>query len=201
MRSIGTKYILLGILLLGPLGCNPPNPSAPSAAEAFKIPPPPGWRVAGRQIQKGRDAETFLPKQRRLYEKMSVDIFRQPETVSKSTDELLAEFKPRFICQSEDLNILKKDPNEVLFEQKNSVCYGKPYRLTIARITKGRDSVFYYGYRADRLDLPDGEHDFILKTLTSAPMDTDGAVTETNTAASASAASASANPSAGAPSH
>jgi hypothetical protein len=196
MRSLGTKYILPGILFIGLLGCNPPKPSAPATSEEFKISPPTGWRVAGKQFQKGRDEEIFFPKQRRLYERMWIDIFHQPEMVSKSTDELLHQFSPHFICQSEDLNILKKDPHEVLFEQKNAVCYGKPYRLTIARITKGRDSIFYYGYRSDRLDLPDGERDFILKTLASAPLDTSGPATETKTAASASA-----NPSPSAASH
>ena len=177
--------MLVGILCIGLLGCHPPKPAAPERAP---VTPPPGWRMARQQARRNGYSATFVPKQRTSQEKMWLTIVRKPEILSKSPDELLKDFQPHFICQFRDLNVLKKDHNDILFEERDSVCYGQKYRYTIGRITKGKASVSFYAYRADLQELPEGRRDFALKAISSAPLDTSGSPTpEKSVAASASA--------------
>jgi hypothetical protein len=102
---------------------------------------------------------------------MWVTILRKPEYLGKSTDELLQIFEPRFICENRDLNVLKKDQSEVIFEQKDLFCYGQANRYTIGRITKSPTAISYFAYRADVPALPDDRREFVLKTLKSAPLE------------------------------
>jgi len=171
MRSCGVEYILAGVLSIGLLACHPPKPAAP---ERPPIEPPAGWRMARQEPRRNTYGATFVPKQRTSQEKMWITILRKPEFLSKSTDELFQIFQPRFICQNRGLNVLKKDQNEILFEEKDAVCYGQNYRYTMGRITRGHGSVSYYAYRADVQTVPDDHRDFVLKTLTSAPLDASG---------------------------
>ena len=114
----------------------------------------------------------FLPKQRSYQEKMWITIVHKPDLQAKSMDELFRVFRPVFICQDKKLNILKKDANEMLFQEQDLTCYGRPNRYTIARLTKGQNRISFYAYRADMKDLPEGRRDFIMKALTAAPLDT-----------------------------
>ena len=171
MRSRGVEFILVGILSIGVLACHPPKPAAP---ERPPVEPPAGWRLARQEPRRNTYSATFVPKLRTSQEKIWITILRKPEFISKSTAELLEVFQPHFICQNRDLNILKKDPNELLFEEKDSVCYGQAYRYTIGRIARGKANVSYYAYRADLHELPVDHRDFVLKTLSSAPLDTTG---------------------------
>ena len=107
-------------------------------------------------------------------------------------------FRPIFICRDKDLNVLKKDPNEILFEEKDSLCYGRRFRNTIARLVKGQNSVSFYAYRADLELPPEGRRDFILKALTSVPLDKP---TAEQLAAASSSAAANPAPSAAASPH
>jgi hypothetical protein len=185
MRLRGLKFILVGILSIGLFGCHPPKRATP---ERPPVEPPPGWRIGRQQDPRRHNYRaTFVPKQRTAQEKMWVTILRQPDLRSKSIDELLATFRPAFICQSRDLNVLKKDHNDILFEEKDAVCYGKTYRYTIGRVTRGKASVSYYAYRADVPELPEGRRDFVLKAISSAPLDSSGSPQpEKSVAASAS---------------
>jgi len=132
---------------------------------------------------------TFLPKQRTIQERMWIQILRQPEFQSKSIDQLLEILRPHFICKSDDLTVFKKTPTEIVFEEKHSFCYGRPYRLSVGRITRGRGSVSYYAYRADRVDLPQPHVDFILKAINHASLDSSGPSEPANPSPAASAAS------------
>ncbi len=121
---------------------------------------------------------------------MWVTILRKPQFISKSSDELFQIFQPHFICQNRNLNVLKKDQNEVLFEEKDSTCYGQNYRYTLGRITRGNASVSYYAYRADVADVPNDRRDALLKTLTDAPLDASGAPPSANSPAPAASPAA-----------
>jgi hypothetical protein len=189
MRSRRFDYILAGVLSIGMLACHPPAP--PPTARA-PIEPPVGWRMGHQRPRPDMYSASFVPKQRVSEEKMWITILRKPEFLSKSADELLQVFQPEFICQSRDLNVLKKTENEVVCEETDSVCYGRGYKYTMGRIAKGRASVSYYAYRSDAQQVPADHRDFILKTLTSAPLDISGsaaATSHTSTAAGAGAAS------------
>jgi len=120
---------------------------------------------------------------------MWIEILRQPEFQSKSIDQLMEIFRPHFTCQTDDLDVIKKTPTEIVFEEKHSACYGRPFRLTLGRITRGRAGVSFYAYRADRLNLPQGHRDFILNALTSAPLDARGPAQPGNSASGASSPS------------
>lgn len=124
---------------------------------------------------------------------MWIEILRQPEFQSKSIDQLMEMLRPHFTCQTDDLNVIKKTPTEIVFEEKHSACYGRAFRLTLGRITRGRAGASFYAYRADRLDLPEGHRDFILKALESAPLDARGP------AQGGSSPSAASSPSNGSP--
>jgi len=141
---------------------------------------------------------TFLPKQRSYQEKMWITILHKSEYQSKSIDELFQMFRPLFICQNKDLNVLKKDPNEILFEEKDSMCYGRRFRTTIARLVKGQSSISFYAYRADLEKTPEGRREFVLKTITSVPLDKP---TSEKSVASADSAAANAGPSTAASPH
>ena len=186
MRLRALRIVFIGILCGGLLACNPPKTEAPVR---LPVEPPPGWRV-GRQVpRKNVYSASFVPKQRTKQERMWITILRRPEFPVKSIDELLATFQPHFICKSRDLNVIRKDPNDVLFEEKDSVCYGKPFRYTIGRITRGKTNVSFYAYRADLQDLPADRRDFIIKALSSAPLDTSGLPPLEKAAASSPSAS------------
>ncbi len=172
MRSRGLQFIIAGILCSGLLACHPPKPAAP---QRLPVEPPPGWRIGQQRSQRNQYAVSFVPKQRTSQEKMWVSILRKPELISKPIDELLADFQPHFICKSRDLSVLKKTANDLLFEEKDSICYGKSYRYTIGRITRGKGTVSYYAYRADVKELPGDRRDMVLKALSTAPLDTSGA--------------------------
>jgi len=139
-----------------------------------------------------RYGETFLPKHRVIFERMWLSISSKPTFVSKSIDELVQMVRPIFICQSKDMKVLSEDPNEAVFEEQDNFCYGRGYRHTIARIVKGKSTVSVYLYRADVKELPEGRRDFVLKTMTSAPLDK--APLPTQSVAANSAPSAAASP-------
>ncbi len=153
--------------------------------------------MARQEARKNSYAATFVPKLRTSQEKIWITILRRPEFIGKSTDELLQVFEPRFICKDRNLNVLKKDQNEIVFEEQDSTCYGQTYRYTIGRITRGQKSIAYYAYRADVPAIANDRRDFVMKTITTAPLDTTGAspvaapVAPVAPAASASAAGAS----------
>ena len=130
--------------------------------------------MARQEPRRNVYSATFVPKQRTTQEKMWVTIVRKPEFLTKSTDDLLQVFQPHFICQNRDLNVLKKDQSEILFEEKDTFCYGQANRYTMGRITRGTGSVTYFAYRADVPELADDRRDFVMKTLTSAPLDASG---------------------------
>ncbi len=186
MRLRYFHYLLAGIVSVGLLSCQPPSPAAPQRPP---VEPPTGWRFASQVPRQNTYGATFLPIERTFQERMWIEILRQPEFQSKSIDQLLEMFRPHFTCQSDDLNVIKKTPNEVIFEEKHSVCYGRPYRLTLGRLTKGRAGVSFYAYRTDRPDLPEGHRDFILNALTTAPLDTSAPPASGNPAAASPAAS------------
>jgi len=152
------------------LGCHKqPKPAA--VAEPPLIPPPNGWRLVAHGNRPGSYGENFLPKERTIAERMWVTIIKRPEFLSKSIDELLQALRPPFICKSKDMNVLSKDANEIIFEEQDSLCYGRQYRYTMARITKAKSSISFYAYRADAAQLPEGRRDFVLKTLAGASLD------------------------------
>jgi hypothetical protein len=161
-----------GLLSAGLLGCHLAKPS--TTEHHLPVEPPPGWRVGQQQAHPNRYAVSFVPKQRTIMEKMWVTILRKPEVSAQSPNGLITTFQPHFICQSHDLNVLKKELNDIVFEEKDAVCYGRNYKYTIGRIVRGRNTVTYYAYRADQLELPPGRRDFVLKTITSAPLDASG---------------------------
>src|SRR5271167_3388707 len=101
MRSRNFRYILAGLLSIGMLACHPPKPAAPARP---LIEPPAGWRMARQEPRRETYAATFVPKLRTSQEKMWVTILRKPQFISKSNDELLQVFQPRFICKDRDLN-------------------------------------------------------------------------------------------------
>jgi hypothetical protein len=171
MRSRGVKFILVPLFSLGLLACHPPKPAAPMGPP---IQPPEGWRVGRQEVRKNIYSATFVPKLRTSQEKLWITILRKPEFLDKSADDLLPIFQPHFICKSRDLNVIKKDLNEIVFEEKDATCYGQAYRYTLGRVARGRANVSYYGYRADVQQMPNDHRDFVLKTLTSAPLDTSG---------------------------
>ena len=135
MRSRRAQSILIGVFSLGLWACHPPKAAAPVRAP---IEPPAGWRMARQEPRREVYSATFVPKHRTSQEKMWVTIVRKPQLISKSSDELLQVFQPRFICKDRDLNVLKKDQNEIVFEEKDSTCYGQNYRYTVGRITRGQ---------------------------------------------------------------
>ncbi len=170
MRWSGLRFIFIGIFSFALVGCN----SSPQQAGPQRLPiePPDGWRLVRQATKPESYGAIFLPKQRAYQEKMWVTIVHKPDLQSKSIDDLFTIFRPVFICQNKNLNILKEDANEILFEEQDLMCYGRNYRYTIARLTKGEDRISFYAYRADMKDLPDGRRDFIMKALTSAALDT-----------------------------
>jgi|HubBroStandDraft_3_1064219.scaffolds.fasta_scaffold252009_1 hypothetical protein len=168
MRWSGLRFISIGILSLAIFGCNSPKQSGPQRSP---IEPPDGWRLVRQSSKPDSYGALFLPKQRFYQEKMWVTILRKPELQGKSIDDLYRMFRPVFICQNKKINIVKKDANEVLFEEQDMVCYGRTYRYSIARLTRGQDRVSFYSYRADMQDLPAGRRDFVMKTLTTAPLE------------------------------
>ena len=170
MRSRRVQY-LIGVFALGLWACHPPKPAEPARAP---IEPPAGWRMARQEPRRDSYGATFVPKLRTSQEKMWITILRKPQFISKSSDELFQAFQPHFICENRNLNVLKKDQNEVLFEEKDSTCYGQNYRYTLGRITRGKASVSYLAYRADVADIPSDRRDSFLKILTDAPLDASG---------------------------
>jgi hypothetical protein len=131
--------------------------------------------MARQEARKNSYAATFVPKLRTSQEKIWITILRRPEFIGKSTDELLQVFEPRFICKDRNLNVLKKDQNEIVFEEQDSTCYGQTFRYTMGRIARGHNTVAYYAYRADVPAIPNDRRDFVMKTITTAPLDTTGA--------------------------
>lgn len=194
MRWSGLRFIFIGIFSWAIIGCNSPKQAGP---QRLPIEPPDGWRLVRQSSKPESYGAIFLPKQRSFQEKMWVTILHKPDLQAKSMDELFRIFRPVFICQNKELNILKKDANEVLFQERDLMCYGRPYRYTVARLTKGESRISFYAYRADMKDLPDGRRDFIIKALTTAPLDT-GAP---KTPAAASSVAANANPAVASNSH
>jgi hypothetical protein len=171
MRVREIKFVIVGLMLVAAFGC---RPKPPSPEERIPVPLPAGWRVGQiRNIHGGRFRVGFLPKKKTYRERLWIEQIRDPKILSKSSDELLQMILPVFICKEKNLNFLKREYGDTLFEEKDSICYGKPYRLTLARIARGRSVVSFYAYRADQLELPPGDRDFILKTLSSAPFPTD----------------------------
>jgi hypothetical protein len=171
MRSRPVQSLLIGICALGLSACHPPKAAAPARP---LIEPPPGWRMARQEPRRETYGATFVPKQRTSQEKMWVTILRKPQFLGKSTDELFQVFQPHFMCKDRDLNVLKKDQNEILFEERDSTCYGQNYRYTVGRITKGKAAISYFAYRADVPNPTSDRRDFVLKTLTTAPLDASG---------------------------
>jgi hypothetical protein len=125
----------------------------------------------------------FSPKRKTYQQRLWLVQTRDPKIVSKSSDELLAMYRPVFLCQHKDVTVLKSDYGDLLFTEKDSNCYGRLYRLTMGRIAHGRSAVSAFLYRADQLDLPPGDQDFIIKTMTSAPLPTDAVAPEQSPAA------------------
>lgn len=155
------------------------------------LPPPEGWRLTGQVNKPDRTGADFLPKQRSIPERMWVTITNRPEIMSQSMDQLLQSFRPIFICQSKDMKVLSEDANEALFEESDAVCYGRTYRYTIARVVRGKSNVSIFVYRADVHVLPGDRRDWVLKTLSAAPLDKaplpTQAVAQNNSAPSAAA--------------
>jgi len=187
MRSRGVQSILVGVFSLGLWACHPPKSAAPARPP---LEAPAGWRMARQEPRRESYGATFVPKQRTSQEKMWVTILRKPQFISKSTDELFQVFQPHFICKDRNLNVLKKDQNEILFEEKDSTCYGQNYRYTMGRITRGQGSVSYFAYRADVAGVSSDQRDFVLKTLTTAPLDASGSAPPANSAAPAASTAA-----------
>lgn len=152
------------------VGCRS-SATAPAPEERPPVEPPPGWRIGRLDTRNNMYRATFVPKQRTYQEKLWVAIARNPPYLAKSTDELFDVFKPIFICQNKDVKFLKKEYGDIIFEEKDSDCYGRRYRLTIGRIARGHSTVSFYGYRADQLELPAGDRDFVIKALSSAPLE------------------------------
>jgi hypothetical protein len=190
MRWSGLRLIVCGILTIALLGCNAKPSKPPAVVEVPPVAPPEGWRMVTHVRKPGNYGETFLPKERGIPERMWVTIISQPSYTSKSIDELLQIFRPIFICKSKDMNVISKDANEMVFEEQDSVCYGKGYRNTIARFTKAHDKVSVYVYRADVDALPPDRREFVLKTIEAAPLDKEaptGQAVAANAAPSAAA--------------
>jgi hypothetical protein len=172
MRVREFTIVLAVLILASAWGCRPTGGSH-GTPEAPIVQPPEGWRIAHIQHRGDLIREVFAPKKKTYEQKMWLVQTRDPKILSKSQDELWSMHLPIFICQHKDRIVLKNDYADILFVEKDSMCYGRPYRLTITRIARGRSAVSAFVYRADLVDLPPDDQDFIIKTMTSAPLPTD----------------------------
>ena len=75
-------------------------------------------------------------------------------------------------CQQRDLNLIRKDDDNILFEDKGAKCYKHAFRLTIGRIVRSSDTLSFIAYRADLEQLPADKRSAIIAFLDAAPLGT-----------------------------
>jgi hypothetical protein len=167
--------VLAGLLLcLSAPGCTRSKPHAPAAPQP-PVPPMSGWKIGLLRKENNTIRETFIPEHREGgHERMWVVITDDPTQplLKTSVNDTVETFRLPAGCQQRDLNLIRKNEDDILFEDKGAKCYKHAFRTTIGRIARSNDTVSFIAYRVDLEKLPDDKRDAIIKYLNAAPLRT-----------------------------
>jgi len=164
---------MLGGLLCLCVAASACHRESPKKVEVPLPNPMQGWKVIFQTSYKDVRRVTFAPIGQPVgKEKMWAVIVSDPPFRTSSTQELIEKFRPTLVCDKRDLNVLRKDYGDMLFEEHDTGCHNRPHSLTLARITRSVHSVSYLAYHANVEELPPDKKDNLIKYMNSAPLET-----------------------------
>jgi len=133
-----------------------------------------GWKLELVKNENSTVRETFVPEHREGgHARMWVVINHDPTLplLKTSLNDTVESFRLPAGCQQRALNLIRKDDNDILFEDKDAKCYKHAFRMTIGRIVRSKDTVSFIAYRADVEQLPPDQRSAIIAYLDAAPFD------------------------------